>query len=49
MGELTDGRTVVDIDRSGDRGRRPPNAHVALHADEELFVEMMLDILSNEI
>ena len=49
IGELTDGRTVVDIDRSGDRGRLPPNAHVALHADEELFVEMMLDILSNEI
>ena len=49
IGELTDGRTVVDIDRSGDRGRKPPNVHVALHADGDLFVDMMLDILSNKL
>ena len=48
-GELTDGRTVVDIDRTGDRGRRPPNVDVALHADGEAFREMMLRILAKTI
>ena len=48
-GELTDGRTVVDIDRTGNRGRRPPNVNVALHADGEAFREMMLRILARTI
>jgi len=45
QGELTDGRTVCDVHR---RSGKEPNTHVALGADSEKFVEMMLDILSRE-
>ena len=48
-GELTDGRTVIDIDRTGDRGRRRPNVNVALHADAEAFRDIMLRILATTI
>ncbi|MEM7345730.1 MAG: nucleoside hydrolase [Chloroflexota bacterium] len=42
QGELTDGRTVCDVHQ---RSGKAPNAHVALAADGEKFVRMMLDIL----
>ena len=48
-GELTDGRTVIDIDRSGDNGRMAPNVHVALHADGKRFVDIVLGVLDNTI
>jgi inosine-uridine nucleoside N-ribohydrolase len=41
-GELTDGRTVCDFRRRGDR---QPNVHFATDADEPKFVRMLMEIL----
>jgi inosine-uridine nucleoside N-ribohydrolase len=45
-GELTDGRTVCDVQR---RSGREPNAHVALDADEAKFLSLMADILGRTL
>lgn len=42
QGELTDGRTVCDVHH---RTGLEPNVHVALKADSNKFVAMMMDIL----
>jgi inosine-uridine nucleoside N-ribohydrolase len=43
QGELTDGRTVCDVQH---RSQKEPNVHVALKTDSAKFEQMMLDILS---
>jgi inosine-uridine nucleoside N-ribohydrolase len=45
-GELTDGRTVCDVQR---RSGHEPNAHVALDADEAQFLSLMTHILGRTL
>lgn len=42
-GEFTVGRTVVDHEK---RTTRPPNCHVAFHADREKFVDMLSTVFA---
>jgi len=44
-GELTIGRTVLDTHK---RTHRPPNAHVALDADQAKFVSMLMETLGRK-
>lgn len=42
-GELTVGRTVIDVHR---RGKRPPNCHVAMDATTDAFARFVIDTLT---
>ena len=46
-GGVADGQSVADLTKKANK--KPPNAHVALDADREKYIDMLCEILANTI